>query len=56
MKNGKGVMKYANGDTFDGHFKDDKMEGTGKLVTHDGNEYSGEFQVTLCVLCLFVGA
>ena len=30
MKNGKGIFKWADGSTYEGEFKDNKMDGYGK--------------------------
>ena len=34
MKNGQGVMTYANGEKYEGEWKDDKREGDGKSVVN----------------------
>jgi len=36
-KNGKGKMKYANGDIYEGKWKDDKITGLGKMTFANGD-------------------
>jgi hypothetical protein len=41
---GNGIMKYANGDTYDGEWKDGKKNGYGtKVNAIDGSKYEGEY-------------
>ena len=44
MRNGKGTMKYLNGDVYNGDWVDNKRQGSGKLITNDGIEYIGQFE------------
>ncbi len=39
--NGKGVMEWPGGRKYDGEFKDDMREGSGKLMTEDGKVFEG---------------
>ncbi|XP_065670993.1 MORN repeat-containing protein 1 isoform X3 [Hydra vulgaris] len=41
--NGEGVMKYGNGDMYEGTWLENKKEGNGKLRHADGSVYSGAF-------------
>jgi hypothetical protein len=41
---GKGTMKYANGDEFDGHFKKGKRDGPGTYL-HDGLVAKGTYKM-----------
>ena len=36
MRNGKGKYIYANGGCYDGDWKDDKMNGHGKIYLKNG--------------------
>lgn len=36
-------MIFANGDTYEGQFKNNKFHGKGKYVWHTGDVYEGEF-------------
>ena len=36
-------MIYANGDTYDGQWKNGKEDGQGTMKFHNGDEYEGEF-------------
>lgn len=47
-KTGKGVYKYANGDVYDGEWKDGSMNGYGVYTSHDGGKYKGMLS------CLFI--
>ena len=42
-RNGRGILKYANGDRYEGDFRDDKMSGWGAFTTKAGDRYEGEF-------------
>lgn len=42
--NGKGIIKYANGDQYEGYLKNDKMHGEGVLTLADGSSSSGIFE------------
>ena len=41
MKEGKGILKYLNGDIFDGYFKNDAPYGSGILTLSDGRVLQG---------------
>ena len=41
---GKGTIKFANGDVYEGDFKNGLMEGQGVLRTVAGDEYMGQFK------------
>lgn len=40
MKSGRGRLKYADGDTYEGDFRNDLRHGNGVLITKEG-EYVG---------------
>ena len=42
--NGEGTMKFANGDSYTGTFKDEKKIGYGIYTFSNGERYEGEFQ------------
>ena len=44
MREGTGVNIENNGDTYNGQFKDDKMNGRGVLSWLDGDSYVGEWK------------
>jgi len=44
MKHGKGVDIFANGDTYNGMYKDGKPHGEGKYVWSNGSYYEGSFK------------
>lgn len=44
-KTGKGLYKYANGDVYDGEWKDGSMNGYGVYTSHDGGKYKGMHDV-----------
>ena len=41
---GRGVMRFANGDVYDGEYKAGKMEGRGVYRYADGDVYDGEWK------------
>ena len=41
---GKGEMKWKNGASYMGTWKDDKFEGLGKFLHKDGSEYQGQWK------------
>ncbi|HPC43156.1 MAG TPA: hypothetical protein PLD91_19735 [Spirochaetota bacterium] len=43
-QNGKGIMKWDNGDKYDGEFNNGKMNGYGKMTYGDGTKYEGEWK------------
>ena len=40
-RDGKGVFKWGNGAILEGYWKNDKVNGRGRLVTADGDVYIG---------------
>ncbi|EGD81036.1 hypothetical protein PTSG_10979 [Salpingoeca rosetta] len=44
VREGKGLMKFANGSIYDGEWSNDKMHGHGKLTLSDGTQYEGSFE------------
>jgi radial spoke head protein 1 len=40
-RNGKGRYTYANGDKYEGDFRENKKHGIGKLTYKDKGEYYG---------------
>jgi hypothetical protein len=43
-KEGKGILYLADGNKYEGCFKDDKMHGRGRLINIEGYYYEGEFK------------
>ena len=43
-REGRGVMRYADGDVYDGEFKADEKEGRGVFRWASGDVYEGEFK------------
>ena len=43
-RNGKGELKFVNGDKYCGMFKDDNREGTGTYYWKDGSRWEGTFK------------
>ena len=43
-REGKGFMRYNNGDTYDGEYKNDKKDGKGIYISIEGYKYEGEFK------------
>lgn len=41
--NGQGLMKYANGDTYDGSWAENLPNGYGRFAWNDGRFYEGEW-------------
>ena len=41
--NGNGIKKFANGDIYEGEFKDGKMNGEGVYYFSNGDKYEGEY-------------
>lgn len=41
--NGIGKCKFANGDVYDGHWKDHKINGNGILRKQSGEIYNGDW-------------
>jgi len=41
QRNGKGILKWANGDIYDGRWLADMAHGKGKYTWADGREYDG---------------
>ena len=44
IRNGFGIMKYKNGDTMIEEWKNDKLNGYGKIIKNNGKYYLGEFK------------
>jgi hypothetical protein len=44
MKNGYGVLKYPDGDTYEGEFKYSKFNGHGVYKNANGCIYEGNFE------------
>lgn len=42
--NGKGKKVYANGDEYEGEWKDNKREGKGKIKFKQGDKFIGIFK------------
>ena len=42
--NGRGIYRWANGDVYDGEWKDDKKHGKGIRRWADGDVYDGEYK------------
>jgi len=43
-KEGRGEFKFLDGNTYDGMWKEDKMNGYGIYTYRNGNKYEGEFK------------
>ena len=43
LKQGHGVMHYADGDMFEGEYANDKRQGYGVFTWKDGSKYSGDY-------------
>ena len=41
---GQGIYTFKNGDSYDGHWKNDKREGQGTLIYSNGDRYVGEWK------------
>ena len=44
QKHGRGILKFNNGSTYYGQFKNDKAYGKGKLIFKDLEEYEGDWE------------
>ena len=44
MRHGKGVMKWADGSSYDGEWNQDKMTGQGKFNWPNGDECEGKWR------------
>lgn len=43
MKSGTGKIEWADGDVYEGQWKEDKMHGTGNFTTKGGGRYAGKY-------------
>lgn len=43
MKNGEGIMYWANGAKYEGGWQNDKKNGKGKFIDEKGEKFEGEF-------------
>ena len=43
QREGKGMMKFANGDKYEGQWAEDNMHGQGEYRCKNGDYYKGEF-------------
>jgi hypothetical protein len=43
MANGMGRLIHADGDVYEGEWKEDKAHGKGKYIHMDGAEYDGDW-------------
>ena len=43
MKNGKGILKFNNGDIYDGDWRDDEKNGKGIYQFSNGDSYEGDW-------------
>ena len=46
-ENGQGVMLFDDGSKYEGHFKDEMLDGIGSLIYANGNHSVGEFKKSL---------
>lgn len=44
LQTGPGVLRFANGDTYDGNFLKGELHGEGRFVYRDGGVYEGTFE------------
>jgi len=44
QRHGKGIMRYENGDVYEGDWKDGKMQGKGTMTNKKGAEYSARWK------------
>jgi hypothetical protein len=44
LRNGTGLRVWANGNRYEGSFRDDSVHGHGSLQKFEGGKYSGEFR------------
>ena len=47
QRHGEAVINYKNGDTFNGHFVNDSIEGMGELICKNGLHYKGKWRRNL---------
>jgi hypothetical protein len=45
MRHGQGSFTWANGDVYEGEWKEDVCDGKGVLITANGDKYEGEFRM-----------
>ena len=45
MRHGQGSFTWANGDVYEGEWKEDVCDGKGVLITANGDKYEGEFSM-----------
>ena len=44
QKHGRGILKWPEGPTYYGQFKNDKASGKGRLIFKEGEEYFGDWE------------
>ena len=44
---GQGMMRFANGEVYEGEFRGGMKDGLGRLQTRDGSVYAGDFKADL---------
>lgn len=48
-RHGKGIYRWNNGETYNGDWKNDRMNGYGVFTKVDGSVYEGEFKDDVAV-------
>jgi hypothetical protein len=44
IREGIGVLVHANGDVYEGYWRDDKKHGYGRYIWTDGDYYEGQWE------------